>query len=70
MKKVLLFALALTAVANAGYWQCYSVNNFGYSFYGSAYNKGQAARNAIYECQANTPYGGTCWATSTCDWYY
>jgi hypothetical protein len=70
MKKIILIGLLLTGAANAGYWQCYSVNNFGQSFFGTAFYKDQAARNAIYTCQGSTPYGGTCWATSTCDWFY
>jgi hypothetical protein len=70
MKKAIIFALALTAFANAGYWQCYAYNDGGQTFWGTAYVKHQAAANAINSCRMNTPQWGTCWATPTCDWYY
>ena len=70
MKKAILFALALVAVSNAGHWQCYAVNDAGYSFWGTGYNQGIASQNALNTCRYNTPSYGTCWVTSTCNWIY
>ena len=67
LKIVTIIGLA-TGIANAA-WECYAVNNYGYYYWGTGMTQYQATNNAVKTCQLNTPYGGTCWITSSCTWY-